>query len=331
MDWKKLAPPWKLTLFRRFFFVNLVVLQYGIDSTLWLPTVYAFINTLVDHSRVTYYLSLTQLLPTVVHFFVSILVGPLVSYFGTSLKWPMFVFLLCSAAGNFLYSCAGIHGIDNVWAIIGGRMLSGLASGSSSLSMVYIVKSSSTEERLPALSWFRTFAGVALGLGPLLSIPLTRFSFHIGKYTVNETNAPTFVASGIAIVVAITICAAVKNKMSNKVNVFSIFLKHHDQLMEHGMTSLLAPVIMMFLLFVSSFLMANVLFLISSLLRSPDHWDLGLTLISGLQTVIFFMSLLASLCTSKLHASFMSWTNHFVPRACLYFTHANYDSKKKKN
>lgn len=57
MDWKKLAPPWKLTLFRRFFFVNLVVLQYGIDSTLWLPTVYAFINTLVDHSRVTYYLS----------------------------------------------------------------------------------------------------------------------------------------------------------------------------------------------------------------------------------------------------------------------------------
>lgn len=109
----------------KFFFLNLVSLQYGIDSTLWLPTVFSYIRSLTGNSA-SLYLSLAQFLPAAVQFFVSLLVGPILAFWGLSVKWSTVVFVLFSAIGNSLYSCAAEHGIGDVWAIIGGRLLCGL-------------------------------------------------------------------------------------------------------------------------------------------------------------------------------------------------------------
>ncbi|WFD34151.1 hypothetical protein MCUN1_000987 [Malassezia cuniculi] len=282
-------------LLRAFFFVNLVALQFGIDSTLWLPTVFSYISTITAHRRVHYYLSLAQLLPSAVQVFVSLLVGPIVALFTLSLKWSMVVFILLSFVGNFLYSCAGPFAINNVWALIGGRMLAGLASGSSALAMSYIVSSSSTDERLESLSQYRSFAGVAFVIGPVLSIPLTTFSFHIGRFPVDQNNAPTFVSSFIAVAVALITCCFVRQKRATQVNFLKVIVHNRSELTGHSKEIWAVPLLLLLLLFLSAFLMANVFYTMSDLMRSPDHWNLGLTLISGLQAIVFLFALIGSL------------------------------------
>lgn len=80
-------------------------------------------------------------------------------------------------------------------------MFAGLASASASLALSYIVVTSNAEERLSAMSLYRTFAGIALVLGPLLSMPLTLAKFDIGTFDINANNAPSFVMSGIAVII----------------------------------------------------------------------------------------------------------------------------------
>lgn len=298
----------KYHLFRRFFFINLVSIQYGIDSTLWLPTVFTYLETLTG-SRASFYLSLAQFLPAVIQFFVSLLVGPLMALTGGSIKWAIVAFVFCSAIGNFLYSCAAEHGIGNEWAIIGGRMLCGLSSGSFSLAMSYIVSSTTTEERLPSLSLYRTFAGVALVIGPLLSVVLTLFTFYIGKFAVSPENAPTFVSSAIALVVALVTALFVKEKKAGKYNIFSIAKNHSHELKTGSNKDWAIPLYLLVLLFFSAFLMSNVFFLMSDLLRSSSYWHYDLTLISGLQAIVFFVSLVGSLYAENLRKVIQNFMN----------------------
>ncbi|WFD41377.1 hypothetical protein MPSI1_000003 [Malassezia psittaci] len=298
----------RIGLLKKFFFLDLVALQFGIDSTLWLATAYSYIATLVPSDLTNHYLSIAQLLPSGVQFFVSLLVGPTIAYFGCGMKWPMVAFILCSAIGNFLYSCSGLHGIGNVWGLIGGRMLSGLASGSSSLSMTYIVNSSSTAERLEALSQYRTMAGFAMVLGPALSIPLTIFAFSIGKFEVNGNNAPTFVSAGIALLIAIITAIAVHDMRAKKLNFFDVMIRNRDEILKGESVLWQVPTLSLILLFVSSFLMADCLFLMSNLMRSETNWDLSLTLISGLQAVVFLVALFGSLCTDVIRKGLGRWT-----------------------
>lgn len=300
-------PRSQFQLFRAFFFVNLVALQFGIDGTLWLPTVFSYIATLVPPGKEHYYLSIAQLLPSAVQVFVSLLVGPVVAYMGASLKWSMVGFICISFIGNFLYSCAGPHAIGDVWALIGGRMLAGLASGSSSLAMSYIVMSSSMDERLESLSQYRSFAGVAFVIGPILSIPLTTFTFYIGKFAVNENNAPTFVSAFIALSIAFITCCFVREKRANKINFLQVMLNNRHEITGASKVIWAVPLLVLFLLFLSAFLMANVFYLMSDLMRSPDMWNLELTLISGLQAVVFLFALIGSLLADTFRKFLQVW------------------------
>ena len=281
-------------LVRRFFFVNLVALQFGIDSTLWLPTVYSYVASLHD-TRVSYYVSMAQFLSAAVQFVTSMLIGPIVAYFGASIKWGIVVLVFCSAVGNFIYSCAGRHAISSVWAIVGGRLICGIASGSTALAMAYIVSSSTLDERLPALSLYRTFGGIAFVIGPLLSVVLTLFTFHIGLFAVSPNNASTFVASGIFLCLSIVTALGLADKKATQLNFVSYLTKQSEELFLNGTEVWLMPFYMLFFLFISAFLMAGVQFIMSDLLRSPDHWGLNLTLISGLQAIVFFFALFGSL------------------------------------
>ena len=299
------------SLLKRFFFNDLVALQFGLDSTLWLPTVFSFIRTLKGDDA-AYYLSIAQLLPAAVQLFVSLIIGPIVGYLGCSLKWPIVAFVLCSAAGNFIYSCAGVHAIGDVWALIGGRMLSALASGSSSLSMSYLAICTSAAERLPAFSLYRTLAGIALVLGPLLSVPLTTFTFHIGRYVINGDNAPTFVSAAIAFLVACVTAAALRDKKANKVDFLKVLAEEHASMFKGDTDKWLVPVLCLMLMFISSFLMANNLYFLSELLTAPDQWAFKLTLTSGLQAAVFAVSLAGSLGAETLRKWFGTWVGRYM-------------------
>ncbi|KAI3482475.1 hypothetical protein L1887_54898 [Cichorium endivia] len=106
--------------------VFLIALQFGMDSTLWLPTAYQHLAKCTSNGTETsHYLSLAQLLPAAVQLFVSLFVGPLAAMVG-SLKWPACFLLLCSVVGNLIYSLAAPGGINNVWAIVGARSFTSL-------------------------------------------------------------------------------------------------------------------------------------------------------------------------------------------------------------
>ncbi|KAI3617037.1 hypothetical protein CBS9595_002946 [Malassezia furfur] len=155
----------RVDLVRRFIVLDLAPLAYGLDSTLWLPAVLRYATLLAPHDAARA-VSHAQVLSSVEQFVVSILTGPVAAYYSASLKWCIVFFLLCCAAGNAVYACAGPHAIGHAWALIGGRMLSGIASGAASLALSYVVMVARAEDRLAAVSLYRAFVGVALAVGP---------------------------------------------------------------------------------------------------------------------------------------------------------------------
>ncbi|WFD27203.1 hypothetical protein MNAN1_002785 [Malassezia nana] len=166
--------------------------------------------------------------------------------------------------------------------------------------MSYIVSSTSTEERLPSLSLYRTFAGLALVIGPLLSVVLTLFTFYIGKFAVSPENAPSFVSSAIALLVALVTAIFVQEKKASKYNIFSIAKNHSNEVKTGSSKDWAIPLYLLVLLFFSAFLMSNIFYLMSYLLRSSSYWNYDLTLISGLQAIVFFVSLIGSLFADNL-------------------------------
>ncbi len=279
------------SLLIRLFPVFLIALQFGMDSTLWLPTAYEHIAKCTSNrTETSHYLSLAQLLPAAVQLFVSLLVGPLAAMAG-SLKWPACFLLLCSAVGNFIYSVAAPGGINNVWAIVGARCLLGLASGSASLAMAYLTVSTASHQRIEAMSLFRTFGGIAMVLGPLLSIPLSRVHFDVGHsaFEVDGTNAPTFLAAFTSLVIASLVAVLLKDKSKPAHNAFVPLIGFFSS--KDGRWKM--PCLILGLMLVSAYLSANVLFLLSELLA--HRWHIGITLASGIQAIVFALSLLASI------------------------------------
>lgn len=279
----------------RLFPVFLIALQFGMDSTLWLPTAYEHIAKCTSSgSEATRFLSLAQLIPAAVQLFVSLLVGPLAAMAG-SLKWPAVLLLLCSATGNFIYSMAAPGGIDNVWAIVGARCLLGLASGSASLAMAYLTVSTTADRRIEAMSLFRTFGGIAMALGPVLSIPLTRVHFDVGhSFKVDGTNAPTFLASFTSLTISLLVALLLKDKSKPAHNAFVPlvgFFRSKD-----GRWKM--PCLVLGLMLVSAYLSASVLYLLSELLA--HRWHIGITLASGIEAIVFAVSLVASIACGRM-------------------------------
>lgn len=292
------------SLFRRFLPVFLIALQFGMDSTLWLPTAYAHIAQLTTNSTQTsHYLSIAQLLPAAVQLVVSLLIGPLAASIG-SLKWPTCLLLLCSAVGNFVYSCAAPHAIHNVWAIVGARCLVGLASGSASLAMAYLTVSTTADRRLEAMSHFRTFGGIAMVLGPLLSIPLTRVQFQVGgsAFRVDGTNAPTFLAAFTSLIIPVIVALLLKDRSKPAHNAFAPLMGFFTS--QDGRWKL--PCLVLGLMLVSAYLSANTLFLLSDLLG--HRWNIGITLASGIQAIVFALSLMASITCGRLRQVALAWS-----------------------
>lgn len=273
-------PNSQFALLRRFFFNDLVALQFGLDATLYLPTVYAFVATLQRD----------------VPFFRQSRAAPPVCCPVPRIprRWPR-------RRSSRLLTQVGHRCLRRRLCL--RRMVCGLASGASSLSMAYLSVSTSPAERLPAFSAYRTVAGVALILGPLLSVPLTLFSFNVGDYRIDGTNAPTFFSAASAAAVAITSALFIEDRAANRMDTRAFA--------ELRSMRWAGPALCLAAMFVSAFLMADVMYLMSVMLTSPAYWRLSLTLASGLQAAVFGAALLASFAAAPLR----TWLSRVLKRA----------------
>lgn len=300
------APPSRtqLQLLRHFACVYLVSLQFGLDSTLWLPTVLPYLEAIVEHNgatadSATRYLSYAQTIPAAIQVVVSLTVGLVAAKVG-SLKWPLVFCVFCSAAGSLIYTAAGPGAINDPWAVIGGRMLAGLASGSSSLAMSYIVIGTNAQERLEAMSLYRTGAGIAMVLGPLMSIGLTHVSFTISGYRIDGTNAMMAVSFCISSALVLVLIFGLENKSKASPNAFKALA--HTLTKEPSTAWTLSALILLVML-VSAYSAADVMYLLSDMLIS--QWDFSLSLTSGLQAAVYAVALVTSLGVGPLRAFVM--------------------------
>ncbi|KAJ3160034.1 hypothetical protein HDU86_001299 [Geranomyces michiganensis] len=201
-----------LTLFSAYFVVNLVALSFGLDSSLYLPTVVALI-TRIEPANVTRTFFLVQTISSIAQVVVMLTIGLIVHYCARgSLKASIALLIAASAAGNLIYTIGGVKG--SVTALIIGRVLCGVASASSGVAGVYLSLTSSVEERLLCMTNFRTFAGVALVLGPLLSALFGLADFYIGSFHFDKLTAPTLGSFLIMTVLTVVILVAMEEQKS---------------------------------------------------------------------------------------------------------------------
>ncbi|TIB97846.1 Creatinase/aminopeptidase [Wallemia mellicola] len=299
-------PSTKMQIFRRMCIINLVAFSFGIDSTLWLPSVYNFILTLRPNDA-DRYLAVTQAVSALAQFIVSLSIGVFAAKVH-SLKWTIVVCIALSFAGNFLYSCAGVGALNNVGAIIGGRILCGIASGSSGLAMGFIAISTANVDRLEALSQYRTYAGIALVLGPALNALFGLIDIKIGNYTINENNAPTYCSSFIMALLAILLGLFLSNKTKPAPNpivpAIEFFRRGH-----YG-----PSLIILCSMLSSSYVSALILYVLPD--RLSSFWGFSTGVQAGLQTAVYAAGLIGSLLSSyirdglgRLVLSITSWKN----------------------
>lgn len=130
---------------------------------------------------------------------------------------------------ELFYAAAGPHALGSLWALVRGRMFARLTSASASLALSYIVFTLNAEERLSAMSPYRTFASIALVLRPLLSKPLKLVKFDIGTFKINANNTPSLMMSGIAFTIVCVCIYALQNVKMKPVNVFGLLLTHRTE------------------------------------------------------------------------------------------------------
>lgn len=288
----------------KFFCVLLVSWQFGLDSTLWLPTVFSYLTSIVgDPSRAAHYLSLTQTLPAVVQVIISLTIG-LVAAKARSLKWPLVVCVVASVSGSLLYVCAGKGAIGNAWAVVGARMLCGFASGASALAMSYIVIGTTAQDRLSAMSLYRTGAGMAMVLGPLVSIGMTQVSFQVSGYHIDGDNAPVVVSFCIASALLFVLLFGLENKSKASPNAVKTLVATLKQCPR----TCIIPAWILLVMLVSAYAAADVMYLLSETL--PGDWHFSLALTSGLQAAVYAVALIASLGANALRSWIMGLKKH---------------------
>lgn len=222
-----------------------------------------------------------------------------------SIKWTLVVLMIFSVLGNFLYSCA----LEiSLYAILGGRILCGIASASGALVYSYITATNPDRTKVTKLvSGYRTAAGVFMAILQIIAIFGSYVDFHIGSFRISSNNAPTFISSFVMIVVSITLVFTLDNarvatqkrsetitdlenlKTSTKSFRFSGALK---QFFLAGRSQLLASLVVLWGMFLASFLVSEVMYFMPIFLSDSLDW------LTKDQGIAFMVACVVGLCGS---------------------------------
>ncbi|KAL1920540.1 uncharacterized protein VTP21DRAFT_917 [Calcarisporiella thermophila] len=284
------SPRTSMHLLRDLFPVYLVVTAFSLDMTLYLPTVNPYIESIVGIEKLTYYFSLTQSVSSAAQIITSFSIGYVAEKIG-SIKWVFFSLMSLYVVGNVLYSIGSPSGLNSIVLVIVGRILCSVAEGSVGLGSSYIALVTTEEERLPAMSQYRSFMGFAL-IGPGLSSLFGLCDFYIGSYNINAHTAPTLFTALLMFAFNMIILFRMKDRKTKAASL----LKGIQTFFRPG------PLSLLFLQLFSSFSIATTQYLMPATFWQRYHFDTGLQ--GGLMVAIGIVALSGALFSHKLHSVF---------------------------
>ena len=207
-----------------------------------------------------------------VQVFVSFIIGNIAEWVG-SIKFVIVILYFLSFVGNFLYSCGGAVSLNT---LLGGRIICGAASASGAIVFSYIT--SITPDRVfvfKLLSMYRTAAGIFMALAQLVAIFFGYCDFKIKGYRINSFNAPTFASSFIILAICLLLIVVLENPEVKKFTKVQnqTFLSALKQFFNVGRKRLISCLILLWSMFLSSFIMSEVVYFMPLFLTLQVHWD----------------------------------------------------------
>lgn len=200
----------------------------------------------------------------------SCVIGEIAQRLG-SMKWCIIALFIISFAGNFLYSCASQVSLS---AIIGGRVLCGVASSSGALIFSYITALKKDQTKVfKYIAIYRTAAGMFMAISQLIAIFGSYCDFQIKSFKVGSHNAPTFICSFIMLIIAIIFIPLLLDAEVPKKKVQLSFQIALHKFFTVPRNRLFATLILLWSMFFASFLMSEVVYFMPVFLTKSLRWD----------------------------------------------------------
>lgn len=217
------------------------------------------------------FLFVLQAVSAAVQILASFFIGEIAKLVG-SIKWVIITLYLLSFAGNFLYSCGGAVSSGT---LLGGRIICGAASASGAIIFSYIT--SVTKERVivfKLVAMFRTAAGIFMALSQVVAILCGLLDFKVQGYRITSYNAPTFASGFIILAVCLLLIFNLENpKVKSKRLKNSSFFGAVKQFFGMKRQRLLSCLILLWNMFLSSFIMSEVVYFMPIFLTLNIGWD----------------------------------------------------------
>ncbi|ANZ74010.1 BA75_00810T0 [Komagataella pastoris] len=254
-------------LYLKYLAVVLIAIQFSFDSCVYLSSVVHYIqNSGAENPDV--FLSVMQAVSAAVQIFVSLIIGNIAEWVG-SIKWVIVSLYFLSFVGNFLYSCGGAISLN---AILAGRIICGAASASGALVFSYIT--AITQDRATVfklLAIYRTSAGIFMSVAQLFAILFGFCNFEVNGYRITSYNAPTFASSFMIFVILLLLIVVLENpkvKETGKQN----YLDALRQFFGAKRQVLISCLILLWSMFLSSFIMCEVIYFMPIFLTLHLNW-----------------------------------------------------------
>ncbi|CAI4746758.1 AAR_G0047690.mRNA.1.CDS.1 [Saccharomyces cerevisiae] len=265
----------KKHMFLKYLAVILIAVQFSFDSCVYLSSVVDYIKEYANNlengeTDPDKFLFRIQAISAAVQVFVSFIIGDIAAFLG-SIKWVIVGLYFLSFVGNFLYSCGGAVSLNT---LLGGRIICGAASASGAIVFSYIT--SIAQDRgivFKLLSIYRTAAGIFMALAQLIVIFFGYCDFKIKGYRIVSYNAPTFASSFIILAVCLLLVVVLENpevKVTNSENSLFSALK---QFFRVERKKLISCLILLWSMFLSSFIMSEVVYFMPLFLTLHVNWD----------------------------------------------------------
>lgn len=212
-----------------------------------------------------------QAVSAAVQVFASFFIGNIVELVG-SMRWTIISLYFLSFVGNFLYSCGGAI---SPGTLLGGRIICGTASASGAVIFSYITSVTTEKEvvfKLVAI--YRTSAGICMALSQVVAILFGLLDFKIRGYQINSYNAPTFAASFFILAICSLLVIVLedpgeKPKKGQNTNFFAVW----KQFFSTKRSRLFSCLILLWCMFLSSFIMSEVMYFMPVFLTLHLDWQ----------------------------------------------------------
>lgn len=211
-----------------------------------------------------------QAISASVQIVASLVIGQVAQSVG-SIKWTIIGLFLLSFVGNFIYSCASTISLSS---ILGGRILCGIASATGALIFSYITAVHTDKVKVfKFVSAYRTAAGVFMAISQLVAILASYCEFKIKSFKVNSNNAPTFICSFIMLAISFALVFLLENPAVPKKKSQYSFAKALHGFFSAKKTILIGSLIVLWGMFLASFLMSEVVYFMPVFLTLSLGWE----------------------------------------------------------